>query len=124
MTWYAAHIIESIKPMNKKSDNILIYENIVLIEADDEKKALRKAKEYAKKSIGGDETLHIGNEPAIASFAGIRKLIAISNPSPLKQDEDAPTSGTEISYSRYSVKSERDLKKLAKGDPITVEYVE
>jgi hypothetical protein len=124
MTWYAAHVVESITKINKKNDKILVYENVILVEAENDKEALTKAKKFANASIVHDETLTLDNEPAVVEFVGIRKVITISNPSPLKQDKDAPTTGTEISYSEFRIKNQRDLRKFAKGDPVTVEYLE
>ncbi len=80
MTWYAAHVIESIRYFQKKEGDIVVYENIVLIEAENDKRAIAKAKKYAKNAITQDETLTPNGEPAVRSFAGIRKLITVSNP--------------------------------------------
>ena len=124
MTWYAAHVVESIRKLNNKNDDILIYENVVLIEAKNDKQALTKAKKYAKAAIVHDETLTLDNEPAILELIGIRKVVTIGNPWPLKQDEDPPTTGTEISYSEFRVKNQRDLRKFVKGEPVMVEYLE
>jgi hypothetical protein len=124
MTWYAAHVVESITKSNKKDEYILVYENVVLVEAENDRKALTKAKKYAKAAIIHDETLTLDNEPAVVEFVGIRKVITISNPPSLKQDKNSPTTGTEISYSEFRIKNQRDLRKFAKGDPVTVEYLE
>lgn len=124
MTWYAAHVVESISKVNRKDDNILVYENVILVEAKSDKEATTKAKKYAKAAIVHDETLTLDNEPAVTEFVGIRKVIAISNPWPLQQDEDRPTTGTEISFSEFRIKNKRDLKKFVKGEPVTVDYLE
>jgi hypothetical protein len=123
MTWYAAHLIEATKTVDK-SDPILVFENLILIEAKDDKQALTKAKNYGRRGAVHDETLTLDDKPAFSVFSGVRKVVAIINPWPLKRDEDAPTSGTEISYSKFSVKNENDLRKLVNGDPITIEYLE
>jgi hypothetical protein len=83
-----------------------------------------KARKYAEASIVEDKTLTINGEPAVASFCGIRKIIAISNPWPLSQDEDKPTDGTEITYSKFQLKDEQALARLVNGADVPIHYLE
>ena len=123
MTWYAAHVIEAIRPIRQKVRDVLVFENIILIEASNEKEALAKAKKHAAESIVEDDSLTIDGEKATACFVGVRKLMTVSNPCPLNQEDDQPVSGTEVSYSKFKIKNS-DLKKFAKGNPIMIEYLE
>lgn len=124
MTWFAASIIVTMRPIEKSSEPILVYENVVLIEAADSDEAWSKATVYATASIVADESLTVNEKPAVEKFVGIRKLINISNPSPLDLDKDAPVNGTEVTYSVFEVASEEDLAKLAAGDDVAIRYVE
>lgn len=126
MTWYAASVLISIKPIHHANDPFLVYENIILIEARTSDEAFEKAASFAKEEVDLDDGLRLDNMPAQRSFAGIRKLINISNPadSDLDQDSDPPITGTEITYSLFKVANEQDLELMAKGEPVNVEYLE
>ena len=60
MTWFAASIIVTMRPIEKSSEPILVYENVVLIEAADSDEAWSKATVYATASIVADESLTAG----------------------------------------------------------------
>jgi hypothetical protein len=124
MAWYAAHSIISIRPRKPRTGEIVVYENVILLEAFDDEEATTKARNFGQASVVEDQTLTLNGEPAEQSFVGIRKIIAISNPSPLKQDGDRPVDGTEITYSEFAVKDDKALAKLVKGDGIVVRYIE
>jgi Domain of unknown function (DUF4288) len=124
MTWYAAHTIVSIRPIKRRDSEIIVYENVILINAKDDEQAVAKARKQAKASIAKDDSLTIAGEPAVQSFVGVRKMIAVSNPWPLSQDDDRPVDGTEITYSKFIVKNERALSDLANGKETLVRYQE
>ena len=49
MTWYAAHIIVSHRPINSDNeDDIGLYENVILISAKDDDEANLKAEQYGE----------------------------------------------------------------------------
>lgn len=124
MTWYAAHIVIGIMPIQKPAETILVHENVVLIEAPSETDALGKARTIGQTEATLQDGLTVSGVPAQRIFAGIRKLITVSNPEPSDLDEDRPSDGTEITYSVYNVSNEEELKKLAAGSEVPVTYVE
>jgi hypothetical protein len=117
MPWYAAHTIVSIRPIKRKRQPICVYENVILLEAADDNEADAKARKLGEASVVEDETLTLNGEPAVESFVGIRKIISVSNPWPLKQHDDRPVDGTEITYSEFLIKDEDTLVKLVNGKP-------
>lgn len=48
----------------------------------------------------------------------------MSNPDPLDQTEDRPTTGTEITYSEFEVPDEAALRRLGQGKSLDIWYVE
>ena len=124
MTWYVASIIMSIKTINGEQNNIPVYENFVLVNGSNPEEALAKAIEIGKQEEICNNEMTIGNEPAKMVYEGIRKLINISNPEPLKLDEDIPTSGTELTYSQYILKNKKQISDLVNGSEVTIRYIE
>ena len=124
MAWYAAHAIVSIRPINQKERAIAVYENVILLQAADDSEAMSKARRHAKASVAKDQSLTLNGEPAMQAFVGIRKIIAVSNPWPLDQEDDRPVDGTELTYSEFQVKDENTLTRLANGDAVPVRYLE
>lgn len=124
MTWYAAHIVIGIMPIKEPIGPILVHENVVLIEAASEADALGKAKQIGQTEAALQDGLTIGGAPAKRVFAGIRKIITVSNPETRDQDQDRPSDGTEITYSVYKVSNKQELNKLAEGSEVSVNYVE
>jgi Domain of unknown function (DUF4288) len=124
MTWYAAHIVIGIMPIQKPAETILVHENVVLVEAPSETAALGKAQIIGQTEATLQDGLTLAGVPAKRVFAGIRKLITVSNPETSDLDQDRPSDGTEITYSVYKVSNEEELKKLAAGSEVSVTYVE
>jgi hypothetical protein len=124
MTWYAAHIVIGIMPIQKPAETILVHENVVLVEAPSETDALGKAQIIGQTETTLQDGLTLAGVPAKRVFAGIRKLITVSNPETSDLDQDRPSDGTEITYSVYKVSNEEALKKLAAGSEVPVTYVE
>ncbi|AHG22828.1 hypothetical protein Z042_14740 [Chania multitudinisentens RB-25] len=124
MTWFAAHIIIGMKPQNATGQPISVYENVILIEAPSSHEAHSAATKIGQAQAELDDNLTIDGIPAKRIFAGIRKIISISNPYPLNQDEDQPISGTEITYSEFEVENDQALYQLASGEEIYINYIE
>jgi hypothetical protein len=126
MTWYAASIIVAFRTEQKDRSPILVHENVILIEASNDDEAMAKAKaagEYQTQP-GASENLRIDNRAAHLEFIGVRKLITVSNPSPLSQDKDRPVDGTEVTYSEFELADEDALVRLSNGDEVTLRYIE
>jgi hypothetical protein len=117
MTWYAAHVIMYVKLKSANQRRTPVWENVVLIEAENADVALQKAEAHGRVHEGdADGSFTWGGQPATWVFAGIRKLI-------LCQDEQArPSDGTEVTYSELEVKSEADALALGAGQAVTMRY--
>ncbi len=124
MTWFAASIILGIKPKIGQVESILVYENVVLVEAVCPNEARLKAEEIGEAEAAIDDGLMLNGLPAERVFSGIRKLVNVSNPPTLDLDKDNPTHGTEVTYSVFEVASEEELRSLANGGEVNVRYVE
>lgn len=124
MTWYAAHLVIGIMSSEKTAGPILVHENVVLVEAPSEADALGKAKTIGQTEAALQDGLTLNGAPAKRVFAGVRKLITVSNPETSNLDQDRPSDGTEITYSIYEVSNEEALKKFAAGSEVAVKYVE
>ncbi len=125
MIWYAAHIIISHRPINSDKGDIYLYENVVLISAKDDDEANLKAQQYGKNSVVKDDTLTTAEGvPLETSFVGVRKVIEIQNQPPLDASQDRPDDGSEITYSKFTVKDDAALTKLVKGEEVVVDYLE
>lgn len=123
MTWYAAHIIIGMKRRDGKGP-ISVHENVFLIEAETFERASRIASREGAQQADLDDGLTIDGKPADYIFAGVRKIITISNPDPLDQTEDRPTTGTEITFSEFEVAGEAALRRLAEGKTVDIRYIE
>jgi len=102
---------------DKLQEKYPIWENIVLIEANSEEEALRKAEERGHLDEGDDSgSFSWEKRPAMWVYGGIRKLLSCAD------FEKRPTDGTEITYSQMEVKSASDLKKLINSKRVSVIY--
>jgi hypothetical protein len=124
MSWYAAHAIVAYRPTEPSKGKIIVYENVILLEAASDEEAEKKARKLAKASTIEGGALKFDGERTIESLMGIRKIISVSNPWPYSQEEDRPVEGTEITYSKFSVKDESTLSKLARGEEVLIRYLE
>lgn len=118
--WYCAHAIMYLRRLEGEQREYVVWENMYLIEAGTDDEALRKAEARAREVEGGPERgLQLGDgTPAEWVFAGIRKLIAC-------QDEDRrPNDGTELTYSEYKLPSMEDVRLLARGAAVGLEYLD
>ena len=126
MTWYSASIIIAVRTEQQDGSPILVHENVILIEARNDDEAMEKAKTAGKNQVqpGVSENLRMGNRPAHLEFIGVRKLITVSNPSPLSQDKDRPDDGTEVTYSCFELPDEDALVRLSNGNDVTLRYIQ
>lgn len=124
MTWFAASIIIGMKRVDDADGPILVHENVVLFEASNGEEAIHKARAAGEAEAAIDDDLRLDGEPAKRIFAGVRKVITISNPPPYDLDQDRPTDGTEITYSVFEVSDDEALRRLASGEQTEVAYIE
>jgi len=122
--WYCAHAIFYYELKYEEQDSYLVHENVYLIQATDEKIAMKKAMESAKgnEDLSEDDHLELNEKPVRYIFSGIRKLIAVSNYD--KEDEDVIESGIEATYSELEVDNLDQVKELSKGSFVEVLYRE
>ena len=118
MSWYAAHIIMSIKFKDTEQEEYPTYENVILIEANSDDEALSKAEKRGKADEIKSDDFTWNEHSAMLVFEGIRKLIDCEDPNTL------PCDGTEITYSQMIVETQEELSKLACGDSTVVKYEE
>jgi hypothetical protein len=124
MTWFAASIIIAMRRIDQPDGPFLAHENVVLLEAASAAEALSKAKEIGAEQGTPDSSFTIDDQPAVQSFAGIRKLISISNPDDFNQDKDPPSNGTEITYSLFELDDAAALEALVDGKEVRLSYRE
>src|SRR4051812_32647315 len=83
-----------------------VHENVYLVEATDPDAAYELANAIGVRDAEAQGPLHDDERQFRAEFAGVRKLISISNFESASQDETPPVSGTELTYSFFEVKTE------------------
>ena len=118
--WYAAHAIFLFEFKDGDQNEFSIWDNVYLIDANSSHTAYKKAELFAKKDEGDDDgSLTLNNRLVYLKYYGIRKLITVSN---FNANEDIPGDGAEVTFSKYSVKNQSDLKKLVKGCSVPVYF--
>lgn len=131
MTWFAAHIISYVKFEDGVQDTYPLWENVILIEAESDTKAFEEAQRigqaYYDDSADPEKAgLTWDERPAYWVFAGVRKLIKITETASTIMEQSDPWSrpghGTEVTYSEMVVDSAEALSKLVNGSPVTVLY--
>ncbi len=118
MAWFAAHAIMYFKLKSGVQDRCTIWENVYLIEAENNDEACEKAEAWAKQEEGdSDGSLRVDEQPATLVFAGIRKIIRVSH----WEEEGRLKHGDEITYSEFQVSDEKSIRELVE---VSVEYIE
>lgn len=122
--WYCAHGIFYFEYKYEEQDSYLVYENVYIINADDEESALNESIRIAKENedFNEDDHLELNGKPVRYLFSGIRKLIRVENAS--AADEGAINSGVEVTYSELEVENLNQVKELSDGSFVEVLYRE
>lgn len=98
--WYLSYEVLYFEYEDSKlQEDYVVWENLILIEADSPEKAYRKAVEHGKLSEG---ELRINEKKGFCKFKGLKKLIPI-----YEEIED----GCEIEWREYEA-SKKELNKL------------
>jgi hypothetical protein len=119
MNWFAAHIVMWVRIKGKRQTRFPCWENIVLIQAESETEAFRKAEKRGHQEEGDcDGSFRWGGQPATWVFGGVRKLVLCED------SEERPGDGSEITYTEVELESKEALEKLIAGDPTTLQYVD
>ncbi len=122
MSWYCAHTIFYYELIDAPQDSYMIDENVYLVEAASDEEAMSKAEAYAKFSeANSGDTITLNDKPCRYKYAGIRKLITVSN---VYEADDVPTSGAEVTYTEFEVDTFDEVTKLANGEFVEVLYRE
>jgi hypothetical protein len=117
--YYCAHGIFYFKVDSQES--FLVYENVYLIEAENDDLAMEIALAAAREDqdLGEGVGLELNEEKAQFVFAGIRKIISLGAGS-----GDVLRSGLELSYSVMEVDTLAEVESLARGEFVNVLYRE
>jgi hypothetical protein len=123
--WYAAHVIMAFKHRTAPQSEFPFWENIVLIQADNSDDAWEIAERLGREDDAHDDTSLTWNGiPTRLTFVGVRKIIECRAGIESEGDDNVLATGTEVSYSLMSVKSEEALQRLVEGESVAVEYEE
>jgi len=110
-TWYAAHIVMVVQITRGKQSKYPAWENIVLIAADSEEEAFRKADACgSKEEQAVDESFHWGKHPARLKYMGVRKLTECRFPA------DEPCDLGEATYIDLQFPSEEAVTNYIAGN--------
>src|SRR5437870_769988 len=110
MTWYAAHAVMVLKCKDGIQGEYPLWENIILIHAENPRHAWEKAKIRAAQDEGDSRgTLKYENRHATWLLAGIRKVVECDSV------ETSPTDGTEVTYSELLANTEEEVGRFASG---------
>ncbi len=120
MAWYFSHAIFYVKVKDGEQDEFPVWENVYLIEAENDEDAICKAEQLAKEVEEDTKEVFYDDRPALQIFKGIRKIIGSG--SNLRKIEFIH--GEELTYSHFEVKSESDVERLANGEPVQIIHIE
>jgi hypothetical protein len=112
MTWYAAHIVMQMELRGR--EDILAWENVVLVQADTVDNAYAKADAIGRIGEGdADGTMEWDGVPARMIYRGTRRLVSISSPTDI---DNNPSDGCEVTYMQLELDSEEALNKFIVGE--------
>jgi hypothetical protein len=110
MPWYAAHIVMAFNVKDGEQRSVPVWENIVLINADNPAKAKIKAIAYGERDAAiEDDSLTLDGVPAKMIFVGVRKIIDCVN------SDSRPDDGIEVSYLEMEFSDMRSLSQFMEG---------
>ena len=112
MIWYAAHIVMQMVLDNK--NDVLAWENIVLIHAQTVEDAYSKADAAGRAGEGNSNgTMEWDGVPARMVYRGTRRLVNISSSTDI---ENSPSDGCEVTYMQLEFESDEALENFMVGD--------
>jgi hypothetical protein len=116
-TWYAAHVVMSLRLKGRTQERYPVWENIYLVEAGSESEAFQKAERLGRADEGDEGgSLRWGRVPATWVFAGVRKLTECVSPS------ERPIDGTEVTFNELELDSAKAVEQFATGRSVFVQY--
>lgn len=117
-TWYAASIVIALPTSDDPDMPIGFYENVMLIEAPDAQAAAAEAHRLGALEAPVHDDFTIDGRPVKPFYAGLRKLMTISNPPDREQDSVPPVSGSEISFSFLQARNRADLDRYLREEAV------
>lgn len=119
MSWYAAHIVMLVKFTKGPQQRVPAWENIVLIEAEDDDEAISKAEAIGEsESKASDGSQRWGGKPFTWEFAGVRRVCSCALMA------SRPANGDEVTYNELEFESIAAARRYADGRPATVRHKE
>jgi hypothetical protein len=120
MAWFAASAIMFVEFKDGVQDCYPVWENVLLIEAEDGNAAFRLATDRAKEVEGDSRgSFRWDDRPARWVFAGIRKLLTVSH----RHAGDELRSGDEVTFTEFLLNDRAALDRLVDGEGVALEYV-
>lgn len=117
MNWYAAHLVLYVRFKDDRQPHYPAWENIVLLEADDDDLALGKAERRGREDEGDDDgTFRWGGRPATWVFAGVRKLNRCGDLGPGVED------GVEVTFNELAFDTLADVERFVREEPVTARF--
>ncbi|MBS2022306.1 MAG: DUF4288 domain-containing protein [Deltaproteobacteria bacterium] len=121
--WYAAHVVVYFENAHIKRTGVYpLMENIHLVQAANERDALRLAKALGKASAFADPSFTYGGRAARRVFGGVRKIVKVSPP--ILSDDSTPAtrveSGCEATFNQLRVRGRRNLRRFVEGREVEV----
>lgn len=119
-----AHAIFYFLLQGQEQDSFLVHENVYLVDAEDFETALAAGIEFAKseEDLSEDGHLRVNEQKVSYIFAGIRKIIDVSNTHRRLTAPDMV--GLESTYSVFEVDNLDQVLALARGEMVEVLYRE
>ncbi len=113
--WYVASAILYLKYKEGSQDDFEVLKKNFLIEAQSQDEAWVKAEKRALECEGDDNgILTYNGRPARRVYVGLREVLFCDD------EEQRPTDSTELTFSEFTVESEKELEKLSNGETVTV----
>ena len=127
--WWATHFIlvmERIKP-KKTGPRYFVWENVYLVRARSSAEARRNGDRLGRSEVIPDATLRWNGSPARLAYGGVRKVIScaegLDRPTDgLGGDVATIRDGDEATYSTFLIPDLASLRRLIRGDPVSLVY--
>ena len=120
--WYAAHVVMVFRSRQGEQREFSLYENVFLVEADTPEQAHEQATKIGRDEEACDDpSLTADGIPARLCFAGVRKVVSCLAPN--TANVSVLATGTELTYSQFTLDSEEALAKFVAGEsaPVVLE---
>jgi len=103
-----------------QQDHYLVWENVLLVEAESDGLAEQRAAARARLDEGDSNgSFRWDGRPAEWVFAGLRKVLSVSHQAAVSLGH-----GDEVTYSEFHVADEKALRDLVAGREVSLKYIE